>query len=133
MPDGQPDVVALTELAVRIRQTRREAIVKRILEQVEICQRSRCWNWQGADSGDGRGGGYPRMSLDGRTVVVHRVMATHVYGFIPSKRQVDHTCRNRRCVNPDHLELVSHAENQRRRADAARLKKAANKHFKGEG
>ena len=77
-----------------------------------------CWIWQGPTSGDGRGGGYGRMSLNGQTVAVHRVMFTHVHGFVPGKKQIDHTCRNRLCCNPDHLEMVTHKQNQKRRDQA---------------
>lgn len=79
-----------------------------------------CWVWTGPTSGEGRGGGYPRMWLDGQTVAVHIVMWTNEHGFVPGRRQLDHLCRNRCCVNPDHLELVTHVVNQRRRAAAAR-------------
>lgn len=79
-----------------------------------------CHIWQGSNSGSGRGGGYPRMSLDGQTVAVHRVMYTNTNGYIPSKKQIDHKCRHRMCVNPDHLEMVTHKQNQRRRDDANR-------------
>lgn len=74
-----------------------------------------CWLWTGPTSGGGRGGGYGRMSLDGQTVATHRVMATLIFGYIPGNKQVDHTCGNRLCLNPDHLEIVTHKENQRRR------------------
>lgn len=80
-----------------------------------------CWCWQGSCSGNGRGGGYPRMNLNGQTVAVHRVVYTHFNGFIPGKKQIDHKCRNRMCVNPDHLEMVTHKQNQKRR-DAAKKK-----------
>ncbi|MGV1791029.1 HNH endonuclease signature motif containing protein [Rhizobium sp. A37_96] len=79
-----------------------------------------CWTWTGPDSGSkGRGKDYPRMSLSGQTVAVHIVMFTNEHGYVPGRKQVDHKCRNRRCVNPAHLELVTHKENQRRR-DRAR-------------
>jgi len=55
------------------------------------------------------------MSLDGHTVCVHRVVYTLVSGYIPGKKQIDHRCKNRLCVNPDHLEMVTHRENQRRK------------------
>lgn len=78
-----------------------------------------CWIWRGPTSGTkGRGHGYPRMSLDGQTVAVHRVMWVNRHGYLPGRKQIDHTCRNRLCVNPDHLEMVTHLTNQRRR-DAA--------------
>ena len=77
---------------------------------------SPCFIWQGSTSGNGRGGGYGRMSLDGFTVATHLVSFTHFFGYIPGKKQVDHLCNNRLCWNPQHLELVSHLTNQRRRS-----------------
>lgn len=85
-----------------------------------------CLIWTGPDSGNGRGGDYPRMSLDGQTVAVHLVSWTNEHGFIPGKKQLDHLCRRRRCVSDLHLELVTHKENQRRR-DKARLGDNASK------
>lgn len=55
------------------------------------------------------------MSLDGQTVAVHRVVYTNFFGYIPGKKQIDHKCKNRKCCNPDHLEMVTHKENQKRR------------------
>lgn len=98
--------------------SRRRDILARIRRRVDECAVTGCWNWTGPTSGAGRGGGYPRMCLDGQTVAVHRVVFTHFNGFVPGKKQIDHTCRNRCCVNPEHLEMVTHKENQRRR-DAA--------------
>lgn len=98
---------------------RRIKILTKIMSRVTVDEECGCWIWQGPTSGNGRGGGYGRMCLDGQTVAVHRVMATLFMGYIPGKKQVDHTCRNRLCVNPDHLEIVTHKENQRRR-DAER-------------
>lgn len=74
-----------------------------------------CEIWQGGHSGDGRGGNYPRATIDGQTVAVHRVVATDEFGYLPSKRQVDHLCGRRMCVARRHLEPVTHKENQRRR------------------
>jgi hypothetical protein len=80
-----------------------------------------CLIWIGPTSGkDGRGRGYPRMSLDGGTVAVHITAFVLENGPIPPKKQIDHKCRNRLCVNPDHLEMVTHLQNQRRRAAAMR-------------
>lgn len=75
-----------------------------------------CYIWRGGTSGqNGRGHGYPRMSLNAHTVAVHLVIYTHFYGYIPGNRTVDHTCKNRLCINPYHLSLVSSYENARRR------------------
>lgn len=83
---------------------------------------SPCHEWTGPTSGTGRGGGYGRMSLNGQTVATHIVAYTHYYGYVPSRRQVDHLCNNRLCCNPAHLELVTHARNQKRRASRAKKK-----------
>lgn len=101
---------------------RRDEIFRRVLDNVFMCGRSGCWLWLGPNSGDGRGGGYPRMSLDGQTVAVHRAMYVTVNGYVPGKKHIDHVCRNRMCVNPSHLELVTHRENCRRRDRANRGK-----------
>jgi hypothetical protein len=90
---------------------------------------SPCYLWQGSDSGSGRGGGYPRMSLDGQTVAVHIVSFVNKHGFVPGKKQVDHLCNNRMCVNQDHLEMVTHKENQRRRDNRKLEKIICNKSY----
>ena len=100
-------------------RSRRDAIRDRVMERVVVDEEG-CFIWQGPTSGSGRGGGYPRMCLDGGTMAVHRVMWILENGPIPPRKQLDHTCRKRRCVNPRCTEMVTHLTNQRRRAAAAR-------------
>ena len=57
------------------------------------------------------------MSLDGGTVAVHIAWWTNEHGLIPPRKQLDHLCRRRLCI--DHTDLVTHKRNQKRR-DAAR-------------
>lgn len=111
--------------------TRREDILKKVMSRVKIeylgfelnGSPSPCYIWQGPTSGDGRGGGYGRMSLSSQTVAVHLVIYTHFFGYIPGKKQVDHQCNNRLCCNPDHLILVSHLKNQRLRTKRQKIQK----------
>lgn len=115
-------------LDLPIDASRRADIIERIQSRCLVVdtgfvldgQPSPCHLWQGPTSGSGRGGNYGRMSLDGQTVATHIVVFTHYYGYIPSKKQLDHLCNQRACCNPAHLELVTHLTNQRRRAKRAK-------------
>lgn len=110
--------------------SRRDRIREKIMSRVRIDPVTGCYEWLGPTSGsEGRGKDYPRMNLDGQTVAVHKVMWTNENGFIPGKKQLDHACRNRKCVRPDvdeqgrtHLEMVTHKQNQKRRAKAQKSK-----------
>jgi hypothetical protein len=70
-----------------------------------------CWNWQ--LSIDRNGYGHTRLA-DGTATGAHRVMYARHRGPIPNGLHLDHLCRNPRCVNPDHLEPVTPADNVRR-------------------
>lgn len=59
-------------------------------------------------------GGYGRFYLDGPAVMAHRWSYEYHVGPIPEGLVLDHLCRNPPCVNPEHLEPVTYAENTRR-------------------
>lgn len=71
-----------------------------------------CIVWEGCVNSRG----YGVISLDGARVLTHRLSYEAHIGPIPDGLQIDHLCRNKRCVNPAHLEPVTGLENQRRAA-----------------
>lgn len=69
-----------------------------------------CWVWTGATTT----AGYGLLKVQYRKRAAHRLAYEHYIGPIPEGLQVDHLCRVRSCVNPDHLEAVTARENQHR-------------------
>jgi DNA-binding XRE family transcriptional regulator len=70
-----------------------------------------CWQWIG---GKNQNRCYGRYKFQGKMFPAHRFMYIKYKGEIPDDLVIDHVCRNTLCVNPDHLEAVSYAENVRR-------------------
>lgn len=66
-----------------------------------------CWEWEAGRTT----GGYGKFHLSGRTELAHRAVYQLVRGPIPDGLHLDHLCRNRACVRPDHLEPVTVREN----------------------
>lgn len=70
-----------------------------------------CWLWMGALTAAAPNGYGRFMRGDGTTTTAHRVSFEWLVGEIPEGLELDHLCRVRRCVNPQHLEPVTHREN----------------------
>ncbi len=81
----------------------RHTTESKFLESFMAGEPSECWVWQGAMTGGGYGQIYTAESV---WVKAHRFSYEHFVGPIPAGLQIDHLCRNRRCVNPHHLEPV---------------------------
>lgn len=83
-------------------------VLDRFLSYVSV-QENGCWLWTGHRDNDGYGG-------FGKGLLAHRWSYEYFVGSIPKGHDVDHLCRNRACVHPEHLEPVSHRENCHRGA-----------------
>lgn len=71
-----------------------------------------CWYWIGAH--DGRRYGQIQVKGTRRVIRAYRFGYERFVGPIPEGMNLDHLCRNHACVNPAHLEPVTHRENMRR-------------------
>lgn len=69
-----------------------------------------CWVWTKCCDQDG----YGLVWFDGQMRRAHRIIYEILVGPIPDGLDIDHLCRVRACVNPDHMEPVAHGENIRR-------------------
>lgn len=83
---------------------KREAIFSK---HIRKGRRGGCWHWVGHRDRDG----YGRTAWQKRHVGAHRIAFMLWKGPIPEGKTLDHTCRVRHCVNPDHLEAVDLREN----------------------
>jgi HNH endonuclease len=84
-----------------------------LLTLVSVSAETECWNWKLSLDKDG----YPQWSAMYRrlgTNRAHRVFYTLLKGPIPEGLELDHTCKNRMCVNPAHLDPVTSKVNSER-------------------
>ena len=74
---------------------------QRIHEKIAVV--GDCWIWRGCNSGNG----YGKISVQGRMKMAHRHVYEVLVGPVPEGMVLDHLCRNRACVNPNHMEPVT--------------------------
>lgn len=86
---------------------------QRLLYRSEVTE-SGCREWMGKrDSA-----GYGQLNMAGHKAwLAHRLSYETFVGPIPEGLTIDHLCENPPCINPEHLEPVTNAENMRRRAE----------------
>ncbi len=90
---------------------------------IEPCPTTGCWLWTGRYTEGGYGiwcsyvmsQGPERQRRRRANTVCHRVLYEMAYGPLPEGMETDHICMNKMCINPEHLEAVTHGENVRRR------------------
>lgn len=92
---------------------RTRPLLERLMAKVAIDENG-CWLWTASV----RPNGYGQVAYKGSPRQAHRVVYEAVRGPIPGGLPLDHLCRVRHCVNPAHLEPVTHRENVRRGANA---------------
>jgi hypothetical protein len=76
-----------------------------------------CWLWTGGKDACGYGNAW----FNNTNTKAHRISYTLIVGDIPKGLVLDHLCRNPPCVNPQHLEAVTHRENCRRGIQGRKL------------
>lgn len=99
-----------------------------VAQRISCCPNTGCWFFEGRLSS----AGYGLITARRKTVPAHRFVFQLLRGKIPEGAVLDHLCRVPFCVNPDHLEPVSHLENVRRGLGAAtaRARQKAKTHCK---
>lgn len=89
---------------------KRETRFRKFMDKVSINAETGCMEWIGSTTHNG----YGQVGYQGRLWTAHRAFWVFMGKPDPTGFDLDHLCRNRRCINPDHLEIVTRAENLRR-------------------
>ena len=89
--------------------------ITRFQKRIELDLLEGCWLWKGGSKGKT---GYGSFWFKGKSGTAHQASYDHWNGKVPQGLQIDHLCRNRKCVNPAHLYLGTQKDNL---ADAVKI------------
>lgn len=81
--------------------------LKRFMGKVMFEPNTGCWLW----NGPWNHAGYGSFKLHNSNVRSHKISFIHFKGLVRPGLSVAHKCHTRCCVNPDHLESISHKQN----------------------
>jgi len=84
----------------------KKQLPQRFTDKIDINKQTGCWEWNACIDR----GGYARIQYQDKFASAHRVVYTLLCGEITDET-LDHLCKIRHCVNPNHLEQVSNKEN----------------------
>jgi hypothetical protein len=87
-----------------------EELKQKLLKRVNIDLKTNCWMWIGSKGSRG----YGRIKVEGKYQSAHRISYLVFKGEFEKGKEIDHLCRNRLCINPSHIEQVTHLINMQR-------------------
>ena len=82
-----------------------KGMLKAIEKRAKVAKTG-CWEWKQLDST-----GYPRIIIEGKHIAVHRLSLEAKHEAPLGSQAAHHICANTRCVNPEHLQPVTHRDN----------------------
>ncbi len=111
---------------VAYEKTNKTPVLERLMRHVLPEPNTGCWLWMGTVVGEKYGQVRARVGKVWKMRVAHLVMYETVVGPVPEGLELDHKCTVKSCVNPNHLEPVTHSVNVKRgtSGDAVRRRAA---------
>lgn len=86
----------------RLSNTSHMTLTQMLWSRIKLSGPDDCWVWQGSIKSNGYGG----LNYKGKAGQAHRMVYEALISEVPDGMVIDHVCRNRRCVNPRHLQPV---------------------------
>jgi hypothetical protein len=110
-------------LLLKEEKMKRKSEIERFFGKIDLRRDPRgCWRWT-----DVTRNGYGRFQIKGKKVTAHRYSYELIVGAIPEGLDLDHICRVRECVNPEHLEPKTRRQNLLAEGSQSSAAKAARK------